>query len=124
MCPPRFVCSVYLRRSSRHARKSRFASVGRQASVSNCCLSASCPLPASVRLGGLRLGRLLFRAHDHYHVAPVQVGLTLYASETVEVASEPPQKPLSKLGMLHFASAKHDRDLPLVTAAKKAFDVA
>src|SRR5215207_7420185 len=124
MYPPRFVCSVHLRRGSRHARKSRFASVGRQASVSNCCLSASRPLPASVRLGGLRLGRLLFRGHDHYHVAPVQVGLTLYATESVEVAREPPQKPLSELRMLHFESAEHDRDLHLVAAAKKALDVA
>src|ERR671912_1889638 len=124
MCPPRFVCSVYLRRGSRHARKSRFASVGRQASVSNCCLSASRPLPAFARLGGLRLGGLLFRSHDHYHVAPVQVGLTLYATESVEVAREPPQKPLSELRMLHFASAEHDRDLHFVAASEKAFDVA
>src|SRR5215212_9634423 len=124
MCPPRFVCSVHLRRGSRHARMSRFASVFSPASVSNCCLSASRPLPASLRLGGLRLGGLLFRGHDHYHIAPVQVGLALYAPETVEVGGEPPQKPLSELGMLHFASPEHDRDLHLVAAAKKAFDVA
>src|ERR671910_2448261 len=124
MCPPRFVCPLYLRRGSRHARKSRFASVFGQASVSNCCLSASRPLPASGSLGGLRLGGLLFRGHDHYHVAPVQVGLALYAPETVEVAGEPPQEPLSEFGMLHLASTEHDRDLHLVAAAKKAFDVA
>src|SRR5918995_3263597 len=124
MCPPRFVCSVYLRRSSRHARKSRFASVGRNASVSNCCLSASRSFPAFARLGGLRLGGLLFRGHDHYHVASVQVGLALYATESVEVAREPPQQSLSELGMLHLAPAEHDRDLHFVAASKKAFDVA
>src|SRR3712207_175675 len=74
--------------------KGRFASILRQASVSNCCLSASGPLPASVRLGGLRLGRLLFRGHDHDHVAPVEVGLALYAPEFVEVAREPSQESL------------------------------
>src|SRR5215210_8971579 len=67
--------------------KGRFASVFRQASVSNCCLSASGPLPVPVRLGGLGLGRLFSRGHDHYHVAPVEVGLALYAPEFVEVLS-------------------------------------
>src|SRR5215210_2931360 len=102
-----------------------------QASVSKCCLSASGPLPASVRLGvlrlhlwALRLSGFLLRCHDHHHVPAVQVGLALYAPQFVEVACEPPQEPLSQLGMLDLAAAEHYRDLHLVTTPQKALDVA
>src|ERR671921_491411 len=122
MCPPRFVFSTAKRLAAQE--KGRFASVLRQASVSNCCLSASGPLSAPVRLGGLCLGRLLFGGHYHDHVASVEVGLALYAPEFVEVAREPPQESLPEFGMLYLASAEHDRDLHLVAAAQKAFDVA
>src|SRR5215213_2922429 len=82
----RLLCPPAKRLAAR--KKGRFASVCRQASVSNCCLAASRPFFTSVRLWGLcvrSLSGLLLRGHDHYHVAPVQVGLALYASESVEV---------------------------------------
>src|SRR5687767_15040542 len=133
--PPRFD-GIYVSREARGTGEGPFRLSLSGDSVSKRCLSASGPFPATVGLGVcllslcvlslclLGLSGLFLRGHDHYQVAPIQVRLTLDTSELVEVGREPPEEPLSQLGMLDLASAEHDRDLHLVAAAQKALDVA